>query len=82
VNASTYVAWCGPCNPAGFSRGIATNYGGTWHALTLPADFPNRFIQAVTVDRANPAHIYVVFNGFSDAGPTRSPPAKATSSSR
>jgi hypothetical protein len=65
VNGSTYVAWCGPCNSAGFSRGIATNYGGTWHALTLPADFPNRFIQAITVDRANPAHVYVVFNGFS-----------------
>ena len=65
VNTSTYVAWCGPCNSAGFARGIDTNYGGTWHALTLPATFPNRFIQAVTVDPANAAHVYVVFNGFS-----------------
>jgi len=65
VNSSTYVAWCGPCNSAGFARGIATNYGGTWHALSLPASFPNRFIQAVTVDPANSAHVYVVFNGFS-----------------
>jgi hypothetical protein len=65
VNGSTYVAWCGPCNSAGFSRGIATNYGGTWHALTLPADFPNRFIQGITIDQANAAHVYVVFNGFS-----------------
>ena len=65
VNGSSYVAWCGPCNSAGFTRGIATNYGGSWHALTLPASFPNRFIQAITVDPANPAHAYVVFNGFS-----------------
>jgi hypothetical protein len=65
VNGSTYVAWCGPCNSAGFARGIATNFGGSWHALSLPSSFPNRFIQAVTVDPANPAHVYVVFNGFS-----------------
>jgi hypothetical protein len=65
VNGVTYAAWCGPCNSAGFSRGIATNYGGTWHQLSLPASFPNRFIQAITVDPANSAHAYVVFNGFS-----------------
>jgi hypothetical protein len=65
VNQASYVAWCGPCNSAGFARGIATNYGGTWHALNLPAAFPNRFIQAITVDPANQAHAYVVFNGFS-----------------
>ncbi|HEY3004921.1 MAG TPA: hypothetical protein VGJ44_21410 [Kribbellaceae bacterium] len=61
-----YAAWCGPCNAAGFARGILTNYGGTVHQLTLPAPaFPNRFIQGLTVDPANPAHAYVVFNGFS-----------------
>ena len=65
VNDRTYVAWCGPCNKAGFARGIATNFGGTWHQLTLPASFPSRFIQGLTVDPANPAHVYVVFNGFS-----------------
>ena len=65
VNDRTYVAWCGPCNSAGFARGIDTNYGGTWHELNLPASFPNRFINAVTVDPADPAHVYVVFNGFS-----------------
>ena len=65
VNKVTYAAWCGPCNRAGFTRGIATNYGGSWHQLSLPSTFPNRFIQAVTVDPANPAHAYVVFNGFS-----------------
>jgi photosystem II stability/assembly factor-like uncharacterized protein len=36
------------------------------HQLTLPAPaFPLRFIQGLTVDAANPAHAYVVFNGFS-----------------
>jgi hypothetical protein len=72
VNKATYVAWCGPCNRAGFARGMATNYDatsatktGAWHALSLPSTFPNRFINAVTVDPANPGHVYVVFNGFS-----------------
>lgn len=71
VNSASYVAWCGPCNKAGFARGIATNYdattgkAGAWHALSLPGGFPNRFIQAVTVDPTNAAHVYVVFNGFS-----------------
>jgi hypothetical protein len=64
-----YAAWCGPCNSAGFARGILTNYGGTVHQLNLPAppagNFPNRFIQGLTVDSANPAHAYVVFSGFS-----------------
>jgi hypothetical protein len=61
-----YAAWCGPCNADGFARGILTNYGGTVHQLTLTAPaFPNRFIQGLTVDPANPAHAYVVFNGFS-----------------
>lgn len=65
VNSVTYAGWCGPCNRAGFTRGVATNYGGTWHALTLPSGFPNRFVSALTVDPANPAHVYLVFNGFS-----------------
>jgi hypothetical protein len=72
VNKATYVAWCGPCNGSSFARGIATNYSassqaktGVWQAVTLPSTFPNRFIQSITVDPANPAHAYVVFNGFS-----------------
>ncbi|TMM21019.1 MAG: hypothetical protein E6F97_09075 [Actinobacteria bacterium] len=28
VNGSTYVAWCGPCNAAGFARGIDTVFNG------------------------------------------------------
>jgi hypothetical protein len=65
VNKATYVGWCGPCNDSTFQRGVATNYGGTWHALTLPASVPNRFIQGITVDPSDPAHVYLVFNGFS-----------------
>jgi hypothetical protein len=64
VNGSTYVAWCGPCNGSTFDRGIATNYGGTWHELNV-SSLPRRFIQGLTVDPANPAHVYAVFNGFS-----------------
>jgi photosystem II stability/assembly factor-like uncharacterized protein len=65
VNGATYVGWCGPCNGSTFQRGIATNFGGGWHALSLPTDMPRRFIAALTVDPGNPAHVYAVFNGFS-----------------
>ena len=60
-----YTAWCGPCNNAGFARGISTNAGGQWHAVTLPASFPNRFIAGVGIDPTNPQHAYVAVNGFS-----------------
>jgi hypothetical protein len=65
----SYAAWCGPCNPldgdgAGFVRGLATNYGGTWHTINAP-NLPNRYVAALTSDPANPAHVYAVFSGFS-----------------
>lgn len=60
-----YAAWCGPCNSAGFARGILTNYGGTVHQLALPATFPNRFIQGLTVDASDTKHVYAVFSSFS-----------------
>ncbi len=68
VNGSvTYAAWCGPCNPGGaapFASGIDTNYGGTWHTINV-SHLPNRYIAGLTVDPSNPAHIYVVYNGYS-----------------
>jgi hypothetical protein len=65
-NGTWYAAWCGPCNSAGFARGILTNYGGTVHQLSLPAPaFPNRFIQGLFVEPNHPEHVYAVFNGFS-----------------
>ena len=69
TNGSWYAAWCGPCNSAGFARGILTNFGGTVHQLDLPApptgSFPNRFIQGLYVEPGHPEHVYAVFNGFS-----------------
>jgi hypothetical protein len=59
----TYAGWCGSCNPPPFASGIATNYGGTWHEVTPPLN--TRFIQALTVDPADAAHVYAVYNGFS-----------------
>jgi hypothetical protein len=74
VNGSvTYAAWCGPmgCNPrvssatgAGFRRGMATNYGGTWHALDT-SSLPNRYVYSLTVDPNDAATVYAVFGGFS-----------------
>jgi hypothetical protein len=61
------AAWCGEsnCNSAGFSRGIATNYGGGWHELDLTG-LPSRYPSAVTIDAvaASSATIYVAFNGY------------------
>jgi hypothetical protein len=61
-----YAAWvAGGGNPGpAFASGIATNYGGTWHQVNT-AGLPNRYIAGVTVDPANPAHAYAVFNGYS-----------------
>ena len=72
VNGSTtYAAWCGRCNPSetsttssGFHRGLATNAGGTWHALGTTG-LPNRYVTALTVDPSNENHVYAVFGGFS-----------------
>jgi hypothetical protein len=64
---TVYAAWCGEanCNSAGFTRGIATNWGGTWRELNL-SGLPNRFPNAVTIDPYDHTNstIYVVFNGF------------------
>ncbi|HJP66762.1 MAG TPA: glycosyl hydrolase [Actinomycetota bacterium] len=59
----TYAGWCGPCNPPGFASGIATNLGGTWHEVESPV--PTRFVNALTVDPADAAHVYAVYNGYS-----------------
>ncbi|HMC71016.1 MAG TPA: hypothetical protein VKJ07_17800, partial [Mycobacteriales bacterium] len=72
---TTYVGWCGGpgCNPSqtaapnastGFLRGLATNYGGSWHAIDA-SGLPNRYVYSVTVDPNNSAHVYAVFGGFS-----------------
>lgn len=61
-----YAAWvAGGGNPGpAFASGIATNYGGTWHQVSMTG-LPNRYIAGVTVDPSNAAHAYAVFNGFS-----------------
>jgi hypothetical protein len=63
-----WAGWCGGCNPgSAFARGIVTNYGGTYHQVTLPAAMPNRYVSNVVVDPndADGSTAYVVFNGFS-----------------
>jgi hypothetical protein len=63
-----YAAWCGGgCNVGGshpFTSGIATNFHGAWHQIDT-SSLPLRYIQGVTVDPANPAHVYAIFNGYS-----------------
>lgn len=68
--STTYEGWCGPCNPAQldadspFARGLATNVGGTWHAVAA-AGLPNRYISGILIDPANAQHVYVALSGFS-----------------
>jgi hypothetical protein len=61
------AAWCGEanCNSGGFSRGVRTNFGGSWHELDMTG-LPTRFPNAVTIDSLNgdTATIYLVFNGY------------------
>jgi hypothetical protein len=64
------ASWCGPCNNAGFARGVAVgHYDGTtgsWvnHTADLASsNVPNRYIGGVTVDNAG--NLYLAMNGFS-----------------
>ena len=62
-----YAGWCGPCNPAGsapFDSGIDTNFGGEWHTINAP-NLPDRYVTELTVDPADPGHVYATFGAFS-----------------
>jgi hypothetical protein len=63
------AGWCGPCNNAGFSRGIVvgTKTGSSWSfgEVVGPSSLavPNRYVGGVAIDQAGA--LYVVLNGFS-----------------
>ena len=70
---TVYAGWCGPiyCDPGpDFATGIDTNAGGTWHRVAGPGitnggvPLPNRWITAITIDPADPNHVYVVYGGY------------------
>ena len=82
TNGTWYAAWCGPCNSDGFARGILTNYGGTVHQLSLPAGFPNRFIQGWSSRRITRTTPTWSSAGSPDGGRAHSTRAKATFSRR
>ena len=67
-NGVGWVSWCGPCNNNGFTRGIATNAGGSWHQVNLASSpVANRFLAGMTIDPSDPSGrtAYAVANGFS-----------------
>jgi hypothetical protein len=62
------AAWCGEsnCNSGTtFSRGVQTNFGGSWHELDM-AGLPNRYPSGVYIDSvgADTATVYLAFNGY------------------
>lgn len=65
-NDVVWTSWCGPCNNAGFARGVSTNAGGTWHQVDLTGT-PNRYIAGIAIDPADATGntAYLGFNGFS-----------------
>lgn len=66
-----YAGFCGPCNPSAgpggspFQRGLATNYGGSWHRVTLHGAVPGRYITSIAVDPSNAAHAYISLGSYS-----------------
>jgi hypothetical protein len=67
-NHVIWAAWCGSCNPGStFGRGILTNYGGSWHQISLPSDFPNRYIAGITIEPSDSSGktVYATLSGFS-----------------
>ena len=64
-NGIGWVNWCGPCDNTGFTRGVATNAGGTWHQVDLTG-VPNRYLSGVTIDPADATGMtaYLAVNGF------------------
>jgi hypothetical protein len=60
------AGWCGPCNNAGFTRGVAVgHYDGsawTWSEADM-TNVPNRYVGGVAVDDSG--NLYLAMNGFS-----------------
>jgi hypothetical protein len=70
---NVYAAWCGPvtCDPdPGFASGIDTNAGGRWRRVVGPRidnggdPLPNRLINALRIDPADPNHVYAVYGEY------------------
>jgi hypothetical protein len=63
------AAYCGPCNNAGFTRGVVVGThsasGWTFNEVVGPSSsaLPNRYVGGTAVDASG--NLYVVMNGFS-----------------
>jgi hypothetical protein len=73
---TTWVAWCGPCNPnsagGGFRSGVVvlSNDGGGYHVINSYATggasvLPRRYITGISVNASNPTDAYLSFSGYS-----------------
>ena len=79
--ATTYVGVVRPVQRPDLQVAASTRTpDGTWHSIAA-TNLPNRFVNALTVDPANTAHVYAVYNGFSRRW-TNDGGFRATSSSR
>jgi hypothetical protein len=73
---TTWVAWCGPCNPnsagGGFRSGVVvlSNDGGSYHVINTystggDSGLPRRYITGISVNASNPTDAYLSFSGYS-----------------
>lgn len=62
-----YAGFCGYCDVVTqnvpFTRGIATNVGGTWH-FAAANGLPVRYITSIRIDPADPLIVYVTLGGY------------------
>ena len=58
------------CNPGKLRPRDLENAGGAWHQLSLPADFPNRYISGLAINPADASGgtVYMASTASRDAG--------------
>lgn len=73
---TTWVGWCGPCNPNGAGNGfqsgvvVLSNSGGSYHVVNSyttggASGMPPRYVTGVFANPSNPTDAYLSFSGYS-----------------
>jgi hypothetical protein len=73
---TTWVGWCGPCNPngsgGGFQSGVVelSNVSGSYQPVNSfttggTSLLPKRYVTGISVNTSNPSDAYLTFSGYS-----------------